>query len=69
MSNFNLYTRFQSISKKIPMEIMGEEIVDGKRIFLVAELSRLFEENYEGMKVSEEDLELKLTRAFICIIK
>lgn len=67
-AHFNLFTRFQHPKKQIVMEIFGEESVAPKRIFLVGELSRLFESGYSGIKISEEDLEEKLRRNFICII-
>lgn len=69
MANFELFTRFQNIKKKIPMEIVGEEGIAPARVFRCAEIARITEAGYEGLSVPEIELEEKLRRVFIEKIK
>lgn len=65
---FDLFTRFQNPAKKILMEVMGEEVINGERVLLVAELDRLFELGYDGIKIKEKELIDKLRKGEIQIV-
>lgn len=69
MANFELFTRFQNIKKKIPMEIVGETGIAPARVFLCAEIARMHQVGYTGLSVPEIELEEKLRRVFIEKIK
>ena len=66
MSNFEIGTRFRHPKKKVIFEIFGEQGFSPDRTFSVIEVYR---PEVEEVKISEQELEAKLRRVFIEILK
>lgn len=67
--NFNIGTKFQNITKKRPLLIFGESGFAPNRTFDIAEISEMTNSGYTGFKGEEQELEAKLQRRFIEILK